>query len=99
MTLRTRKLAVFVACLGIAGAYPVLSSADKGGVPHSKKPCPAKGKRHHKKPKPNNKGKKCGFAPGASTTTGTQSTSTETSTSTSTETETTTTTAGPTTTS
>jgi hypothetical protein len=67
--LRTRKLAVFVTCLGIAGAFPVLSSADKGGVPHSQKPCPAKGKRHHKKPKPNNKGKKCGFAPGSATTT------------------------------
>jgi hypothetical protein len=82
--LRTRKLAVFVTCLGIAGAFPVLSSADKGGVPHSQKPCPAKGKRHHKKPKPNNKGKKCGFAPGSATTT-TPSTP---STSTATETET-----------
>jgi hypothetical protein len=56
----TRKLAVFAACLGIAGAFPVLSSADKGGVPHSQKPC--KPKKHKKKhPKPNNKGKKCGF--------------------------------------
>jgi len=66
--LRTRKLAVFATCLGIAAAFPVLSSADKGGVPHSKKPCPVK-KHHHKKPKPNNKGKKCGFAPGSTTTT------------------------------
>jgi hypothetical protein len=86
--LRTRKLAVFVTCLGLAGAFPVLSSADKGGAPHSQKPCPAKGKRHHKKPKPNSKGKKCGFAPGATTTT-----TTTPSTSTETETETTTTTA------
>jgi len=67
---RTRKLAVFATCLGIAGAFPVLSSADRGGVPNShSKPCPAKGKRHHKKPAPNTKGKKCGFAPGSTTTT------------------------------
>ena len=83
MKLRTRKLAVFVTCLGLAAAFPVLSSADKGGVPHNQKPCPAKGKRHHKKPKPNNKGKKCGFAPTTTTTTTTPSTtSTETGTST-----------------
>ncbi len=81
MRLRTRKMAVFVTCLGLAAAFPVLSSADKGGVPHNQKPCPAKGKRHHKKPKPNNKGKKCGFAPGSTTTT-TGSTSTETETTT-----------------
>ena len=81
MKVRTRKLAVFVTCLGLAAAFPVLSSADKGGVPHNQKPCPAKGKRHHKKPKPNNKGKKCGFAPGSTTTT-TGSTSTETETTT-----------------
>src|SRR3954465_13129809 len=86
--LRTRKLAVFVACLGLAAAFPVLSSADKGGVPHSKKPCPAK-KHHHKKPKPNNKGKKCGFKAGTTTTTTTTTPSTST---TETETETTTTT-------
>jgi hypothetical protein len=86
--LRTRKLAVFVTCLGIAAAFPVLSSADKGGKPHSQKPCPAKGKRHHKKPKPNNKGKKCGFAPGATTTTAPTTTAPSTSTETETETET-----------
>ena len=82
MTLRTRKLAVFVTCLGLGAAFPVLSSADKGGVPHSQKPCPAKGKRHHKKPKPNNNGKKCGFAPVTTTTTPSTS-STETTTTTS----------------
>jgi hypothetical protein len=87
---RTRKLAVFVTCLGLAAAFPVLSSADKGGVPHSQKPCPAKGKRHHKKPKPNNKGKKCGFAPVSSATTTPSTTST-----TDTATETTTTTSTP----
>jgi hypothetical protein len=94
--LRTRKIAVFATCLGIGAAFPVLSSADKGGVPHSKKPCPAKGKRHHKKAAPNNKGKKCGFAPGS--TTSTPSTTTPSTTSTGTETETTTTTSSTTTT-
>ena len=87
--LRTRKLAVFVTCLGLAAAFPVLSSADKGGVPNShSKPCPVK-KHHHKKPKPNNKGKKCGFNEGTTTATTIPST---TSTGTETETETTTTT-------
>jgi hypothetical protein len=64
----TRKLAVFATCLGIAGAFPVMSSADKGGVPHSQKPCPAKAKKHPKKPAPNTKGKKCGFATTTTTT-------------------------------
>lgn len=77
MKLRTRKLAVFVTCLGLAAAFPVLSSADKGGVPHSQKPCPVK-KHHHKKPKPNNKGKKCGFNESTTTTApSTTSTATE----------------------
>jgi len=67
VTLKTRKLAVFVTCLGLGAAFPVLSSADKGGVPHSQKPCPVK-KHHHKKPKPNNKGKKCGFNESTTTT-------------------------------
>jgi hypothetical protein len=80
--LRTRKLAVFVTCLGLAAAFPVLSSADKGGVPHSQKPCPVK-KHHHKKPKPNNKGKKCGFNESTTTTTAlTTTTGTETTTTT-----------------
>jgi hypothetical protein len=65
---RTRKLAVFATCLGIAGAFPVMSSADKGGIPHSQKPCPAKAKKHPKKPAPNTKGKKCGFATTTTTT-------------------------------
>jgi len=85
--LRTRKLAVFVTCLGIAAAFPVLSSADKGGVPNAhSKPCHVK-KHHHKKPKPNNKGKKCGFAPGSTAKTVPSTTST-TGTETGTETET-----------
>lgn len=62
MKLRTRKLAALVTCLGIAAAFPVASSADKDGVPHGDKPCPAKkAKKHRKKPAPNTKGKKCGF--------------------------------------
>jgi hypothetical protein len=69
VTVKTRKLAVFATCLGIAGAFPVLSSADKGGVPHNGKPCPAKkAKKHPKKPAPNDKGKKCGFETGTTTT-------------------------------
>jgi hypothetical protein len=60
--LRTRKLAAFVTCLGIAAAVPAMSSADKGGVPNGDKPCPTqKAKKHPKKPAPNSKGKKCGF--------------------------------------
>ncbi|HEX3293160.1 MAG TPA: hypothetical protein VHR38_05435 [Solirubrobacterales bacterium] len=69
MKLRTRKLAAFVTCLGIAAAFPVVSSADKDGVPHGDKACPAKkAKKHPKKPAPNTKGKKCGFQGEATTT-------------------------------
>jgi hypothetical protein len=89
VTLRTRKLAVFVTCLGLAAAFPVLSSADKGGVPNAhSKPCPVK-KHHHKKPKPNDKGKKCGF--NESTTTTPSTTTPSTTSTTGTETGTTTT--------
>jgi hypothetical protein len=89
VTLRTKKIAVFATCLGIGAAFPVISSADKGGVPHNQKPCPAKGKRHHKHSQPNTKGKKCGFAPGGTTSTtaptaGTESTTTTTTTTTAT---------------
>jgi hypothetical protein len=74
--LRTRKLAAFVTCLGIAAAFPVMSSADKGGVPHGDKACPAKkAKKHPKKPAPNTKGKKCGFQ-GSETTTAPTTTAT-----------------------
>jgi hypothetical protein len=67
--LGTRKLAAFVTCLGLAAAFPVMSSADKGGVPHDAKPCPAKkAKKHPKKAAPNTKGKKCGFAEPSTTT-------------------------------
>lgn len=68
--MRMRRLAVFATCLGIAAACPVMSSADKGGVPHDSKPCPAKkAKKHSKKPAPNDKGKKCGFVTTTTTTT------------------------------
>jgi hypothetical protein len=80
---RTRKLAVFVTCLGLAAAFPVLSSADKGGVPHSQKPCKVK-KKAKKHPAHNNKGKKCGF----NTTTGTTTVAAPTGTETETETQT-----------
>ena len=77
MKLRTRKLAAFVTCLGIAAAFPVVSSADKGGVPHGDKPCKAKkAKKHPKKPAPNSKGKKCGFQGEVTTTTTISTTST-----------------------
>jgi hypothetical protein len=81
--LRTRKLAVFATCLGLAGAFPVLSSADKGGVPHSQKPCKVK-KKAKKHPKPNDKGKKCGFNFGGTTTTPSTTTTGTTTTTTST---------------
>jgi hypothetical protein len=89
--LRTRKLAVFATCLGIAGAFPIVSSADKGGVPNSNsKPCKTKkAKKKPMKPAPNTKGKKCGFNRGTTTTT----TATTPSTTSTTETTTTTTTA------
>jgi hypothetical protein len=55
-----RKVALILTGLAMAVSFPVLSSADKGGVPHSNKPCKAK-KKPKKHPKPNNRGKKCGF--------------------------------------
>jgi hypothetical protein len=69
--MRTRKLAVLATCLGLAAAFPVMSSADQGGVPHNSKPCPAKAKKHPKKPAPNTKGKKCGFETTTTTATST----------------------------
>ena len=102
MKLRTKKLAVFVTCLGVAAAFPVMSSADRGGKPHSNngnnhgKACPGKGKG--KGPKKSlsdlpsqarDKGKKCGFHKQEN---GQQQTTTAPTGSTSTETETNTTT-------
>jgi hypothetical protein len=70
--LKTQKLAVFVTCLGIAAAFPVLGSADQGGVPNanSHKPC-KKTHKPKKKQHPDNrgktKGKKCGWNGGTTT--------------------------------
>ena len=77
MKRRTRKLAVFATCLGLAGAVPVMSSADQGGIPNdSSKPCKTKkAKKKPMKSAPNLKGKKCGFF-GRTTTTTTSSTPT-----------------------
>src|SRR4051812_27522703 len=91
--LRTRKLAVLATCLPLAAAFPTLCSAGKRGGPQSQKPCPVK-KHHHKKPKRNNKGKKCGFNEGTGTTTSPPATTSTTGT----ETETTTTPSTPSTT-
>jgi hypothetical protein len=87
--LKTRKVAVFVTCLGIAGALPVLSSADQGGDPNIRsKPCKThKAKKKPMKTAPNTKGKKCGFNRG--TTTATPTTATPTPSTSSTETTTT----------
>ena len=86
MKRNTRKLAVFATCLGLIGAFPVLSSADKGGVPNShSKACKAKGKGTTKTA-PNTKGKKCGFNKGTTTTSAPSTTTTETETTTTTAT-------------
>jgi hypothetical protein len=66
-------LAALLTGAALAASFPVLSSADKGGVPHSQKPCKAK-KKQKKHPKPNNKGKKCGFNFVGTTTTPTTTT-------------------------
>ena len=86
MKLRTRKLAVFATCLGIAGAVPVMSSADQGGTPNINSrnhPCKAKGKGTTKQA-PNTNGKKCGFNKNTSTTTAAPTSSTGTATTTTT---------------
>lgn len=57
----TRKVAALVTGVALAFSFPVASSvADKGGEPHSTKPCAAK-KKQKKHSAPNDKGKKCGF--------------------------------------
>jgi len=49
---------VLALCLGVSAPSAI---ADKGGVPHSSKPCPVKSKSGKvKKPAKNNRGKKCG---------------------------------------
>jgi hypothetical protein len=56
-----RKSVAVLAAAALALAAPA-AFADKGGVPHSTKPCPSKAKgKGPKKAAPNQKGKKCGF--------------------------------------
>ena len=58
-----RKMAALATGAALALSFPAVGSATQGGVPNSDKPC--KAKKDHKKPKkpaPNTRGKKCGFA-------------------------------------
>jgi hypothetical protein len=68
--LTMRRVAVGLTALALGASFPVLSSADEGGVPHSDKPCKAK-KKQKKHAQPNDKGKKCGFNFVGTTTTAT----------------------------
>jgi hypothetical protein len=57
-----RRLVAFVSAAALCVAVPGAALADQGGVPHSSKACPSKGKGNGpKKDAPNDKGKKCGF--------------------------------------
>ena len=59
-----RKLIGLVACgvLALGAALPASGVADTGGVPHTTKPCPAKGHGHGPKHEARNShGRKCGF--------------------------------------
>jgi hypothetical protein len=58
---RMRRVAVVATGAALALSFPAASAvADKGGVPHSDKPCKAK-KKQKKHSAPNDNGKKCGF--------------------------------------
>jgi hypothetical protein len=60
---RMKKAAALATGMALALSFPAVGAADPGGVPHSDKPCPAKGKgKGPKKDAPNDNGKKCGFA-------------------------------------
>jgi hypothetical protein len=55
------KAAAVLGSLALVLSTAGVGSANKGGVPHSTKPCPAKaGKHTHKHPPKNDNGKKCG---------------------------------------
>jgi hypothetical protein len=57
-----RKTTAVIAGLALALSLPATGMADRGGVPHSTKPC--KTNSHAKGPKKspkNSRGKKCGF--------------------------------------
>ena len=57
-----RKLVALATAAALALALPTAALGDRGGVPHSTKPCPSKSKgKGPKKAAPNGKGKKCGF--------------------------------------
>jgi hypothetical protein len=57
-----RRLVAFVSAAALCVAVPGAALADKGGFPHSSKPCKTKAKGNGpKKDAPNTKGKKCGF--------------------------------------
>jgi hypothetical protein len=59
-SMRRKSVAVLTAAV-LALAAPA-AFADRGGVPHSTKPCPSKSKGNGPKhTAPNDKGKKCGF--------------------------------------
>ena len=60
------KLTALTAVLALSLSVPAASMADRGGVPHSSKPCPSKAgkgkaKGHQKHAAKNNRGKKCGW--------------------------------------
>jgi hypothetical protein len=57
-----RKSIAFITAAALTIGAPA-AFADKGGVPHSSKPCPSKAKKGKgpKKDAPNTHGKKCGF--------------------------------------
>ena len=62
MKVRTRKLAVFVTCLGLAAAFPGAELRRQGRRSAQQQAVSGQeGEASPKKPKPNNKGKKCGF--------------------------------------
>jgi hypothetical protein len=72
--LTIRKVAVALTALALGASFPVLSSADQGGIPHSQKPCkPKKNLSKKKHQRPNNNGKKCGWG-GPNSTTAVQTT-------------------------
>ena len=59
------KLTALSAVLALSLAVPGASVADRGGVPHSAKPCPSKAGKgkargHERHAARNNRGKKCG---------------------------------------
>ena len=59
------KLTAIATAAALALSVPAVAGADRGGVPHSTKPCPAKagggkGKGHKKHSSKKQRGKRCG---------------------------------------